>query len=171
MSTSNSNDARSGSGTDPGGDTATLRLNATDWVRRRSRGFAVFLFVNWVVMGWYVLRSAESTVRLIAFPLGLFALLGALSQLRGLRLAGRLPLVEATDEVLRYRRFTAKELREVPWSELNPEFEATASELGLERRDGESVDLPWLSLSDEDRERLTALVRQRLGGAAEPESS
>ena len=162
MSTSTSNEETSGSGAAPGDDPTTLRLHATDWVKRRSRGFCVFLFVNWVVMGWYVLRSAESTVRLIAFPLGLFALLGALSQLRGLRLADRLPLVEATDEVLRYRRFTAKELREVPWSQLDPEFEATASELGLERRDGESVDLPWLSLSDEDRQQLTDEVRRRL---------
>ncbi|REJ85617.1 MAG: hypothetical protein DWQ36_25280 [Acidobacteria bacterium] len=144
-----------------------MLLHASQRAARRARGFAVFLFVNWIVMGWYVLRAPSGVVGAMAFVLGIVCLLAALGQMRGMRDAGRLPLVEIDGDVLRFRRFTARAQSEVRFDELRPDVEVDRSHLQVTTRGGEVHELPWLALEEEDRKTLEDALRSRL----EPDSA
>lgn len=144
------------------GPDAELELYAGQHAVRRARGFCVFLAVNWMVMGWYVLRTPNSLVSAMAFGLGLLCLLGALGQLRGMRNARELPLILFEGDLLHHRNFTAGQARSVAFSELLPELEHDRSHLQVKKRDGDTVDLPWLALDASDRERLRLALTARL---------
>lgn len=140
-----------------------LELYASEHAVRRARGFCVFLAVNWLVMGWYVLRTPNNLVSILAFVLGLLCLLGALGQLRGMRNAKELPLILFEGPTLHYRNFTAAQARSIPFADLTEHIERDRSHLQVKKRDGDTVDLPWLALSEPDRDRLHHALTDRLG--------
>jgi hypothetical protein len=130
---------------------------------RRSRSFALFLAMNWLVMGAFVLSAGlRSLVGGVAFAFGLMALLGALSQLRGARLATRLPLVEVEPTLLRLRPYTAKESNAVPFSEIKRVERPGQGSARLLLASGAYQTLPGLTLSRSELERLLTAIEHEL---------
>jgi hypothetical protein len=144
---------------DPSSD---LKLYADPRSARRSRGFAVFFFVNWVVMGWYVLRTPSSMVTLLAFALGLICLLALLGQIRGIRNATTQPMIHLDEEELHFRPFTANRIDSARLADLRPGLDVDRSHLQVTTRDGEVLDLPWLALAEQDRQTLVAALEARI---------
>lgn len=129
---------------------------------RRGRALAVFFLANWLAMGALVLTNGlRSLPGGLAFAFGLLTLIGGLSQLRGARLARSTPLVRLTADRLEYRFYTGGELRTVELSPIVKLARAGREELVLARQDGEEVAIPCLALTDADRDRLEATLRQR----------
>lgn len=131
---------------------------------RRGRALAVFFLANWLAMGALVLTNGlRSLPGGLAFAFGLLTLIGGLSQLRGVRLARSTPLLRLTADRLEYRFYTGGELRPIELAPIAKLVRAGREELVLARRDGEEVAIPCLALTDGDRDRLEAMLRQRFG--------
>ncbi len=125
---------------------------------RRSRAFMLFLFVNWFVLGVYVLRTPSRAVALVAFCLGLVTLIGALGQRRGLALAKTTPLVIVDDAGVRFRRYTASEYEERRWDEV-AEIRRDGVHIEVVGPDGVAGILPSAVLGDEGRDELEGALR------------
>ena len=128
---------------------------------RRSRAFMLFLFVNWFVLGVYVLRTPSRVVALIAFCLGLVTLIGALGQRRGLSLAKTAPLVVLSETGVRYRRYTASDYEEKRWEEIS-EIRRDGVHIEVVGPDGVAGILPSTVLGDEGRDALEGALRAAL---------
>ncbi|HVS13187.1 MAG TPA: hypothetical protein VMV46_04640 [Thermoanaerobaculia bacterium] len=146
----------------------SLRLFAAPAVVRRGRFLALFLLVNWGVMGIYVLsQGIRSLVGGLAFALGLFALIGGLTHLRASRLAPGLPVVEAAGDRLRFRRYSSAETATLDLREVEAVLARERDAIALRLRGGEEVRVPGLALSPEDREQLGDLLEERAGRGRE----
>jgi hypothetical protein len=144
-------------------DEPRLELWADPRQVRRGRALALFLLLNWVAMGWLVLaQGVRSLSGGLAFAFGLLTLLGGLSQLRGARLAARLPLVRLAGDHLEARFYTGVDWRTVDLTEASGIRSAGRDRLVLARRDGSDATIPCLSLTAADRATLEATLRARL---------
>ncbi|HVS64685.1 MAG TPA: hypothetical protein VMT85_14415 [Thermoanaerobaculia bacterium] len=140
-----------------------VRLFASPPAIRKGRFLALLLLVNWAVMGIYVLgQGIRSLVGGLAFVLGLFALIGGLTYLRAARAAATLPLIEIDEERLRYRRFAATEPSSLELDQVTAIVDRRRDAITVASRDGERADIPWLALSESDRERLVAELAPRV---------
>jgi hypothetical protein len=144
-------------------DVSTLELRPGGGKVRRSRAIAIFLLANWVAMGWLVLAfGLRSLAGGLAFAFGLLALLAGLGQLRGVRLAAKLPLVRLGPDGLEHRPYAGAELRVLDLSAVANVRRSSREELVLALRDGGEVAIQWLALDEDDRRRLESALRARL---------
>lgn len=140
-----------------------LELWAARSAVRRSRLIGYLLTVNWLLLGWVMYRAGIRTlVGALAFGFGLLALIGGLSQLRAVRRARTEPLIRLRDDVLESRSYTGPFAERVHLDRVDSIVDSDTATLRLRARSGEEVEVPWLALSEGDRERLVAWVRARI---------
>ncbi len=85
----------------------------------RSRLIAVFLMLNWGIMGWFTIRSPGLGYAALTLTLGLIAFIGALSQLRAARNASESPLVRWNQDQFSFRPYTRNQFVEITWQRLH----------------------------------------------------
>lgn len=137
------------------------RIFASAAAVRKGRFLALLLLVNWGVMGVYVLsQGVRSLVGGLAFVLGLFALVGGLAYLRASRNAVGVPLIELDEERVRHRRFASTEWSTLALADVEAIAERTRDALTVRTREGDRQEIPWLAVSDPDRERLVDRIER-----------
>lgn len=157
----------------------------------RGKLVAVFLMLNWALMGWFTTRAPTTWFAAGTLVLGLICLLMGLTMWRGAKRAEDLAMVRWNDEFFAFRHYTRTTWIEFPWRRLrqaNPKrlrragpsgdhvevsvekrrvlflgFEADA-EPGEDRR-GAVAPRPVLGLADfapSDREQITRVLQRRI---------
>ena len=166
-------------------------VHATRMTVVRGKLVAVFLMLNWALMGWFTTRAPSNWFAAMTLLLGLICLLMGLTMWRGAKRAETMPMVRWDDEVFSFRSYTRDTWLEFPWRRLrhaNPKrkrrdrptgdhVEVTVENrrvlfLGFEtdadpgeKRDDSITPRPVLGLADfapTDREKIHQLLQRRI---------
>lgn len=166
-------------------------VHVTRMTVTRGKLVAVFLMLNWALMGWFTTRAPSNWFAAMTLFLGLICLLMGLTMWRAAKRAEDLPMVRWNDEFFSFRMYTRATWMEYPWRRLrheNPkrrrrdrpsgDFVEVSIEkrrvlfLGFEddappdtKRDDSITPRPVLGLGDfspSDRDRITLVLQRRI---------
>lgn len=84
----------------------------------RGKIVAVFLMLNWALMGWFTTRAPSNWFAAMTLFLGLVCLLMGLTMWRGAKRAEDTPMVRWDHEVFSFRTYTRTHFVEFPWRRL-----------------------------------------------------
>lgn len=158
----------------------------------RGKIVAIFLLLNWALMGWFTIRAPSGWFTALTLFLGLICLIAGLSQWRAAQNAKRAPMVRWNDDHFAFRPYSRLVWVELPWRRLR---NASTKRVRRDRPSGDHVEVsieekrilflgwpdgaedgevraddalaprPVLGLagfSDQDQARILALLRRRI---------